>query len=397
MLATPGGRDGYGMLVGRLCHCPVSATPYLAIRDAYSAPTSVPHGPLPGELSEFRDFWLSVSMKVSAQDQELVGWYHAHPRLGVSFSKSDERMHAAHFPNRWQCALVLSSEGGVHEAGFFQRDAKMGVFRSTPAPFFEVVPDDGLRQEPVRSNVIWANYRADRSVLRTWIEPGHAAFEFVAQGIGNGAGVPGAAENGAVATAAAAIEGAPGVESAERANGDVAGAETGGAPVPPMLLPYRRRRSTTRVLAAFAGVVLAAAALTAAVATDRIDLSVLGRRVGLEFSAPEQTGGMPGNLDNTADGQAGAVPMAHGQDPGAPSAENDPLSIDRRGGLEAVRAEVEALEALLATGEADCEQLTASLLRIEAEASALAATDLATIEPPLEAARRGVAAGCPSP
>ena len=374
LLSTPGGQDGYGMLAGRLCHCPVSGTSYLAIEDALSAPDAIPHGAHPSELSEFKEFWLSTSMKVSARQQELVGWYHAHPRLGISFSKSDERLHAAHFPNRWQCALVLSSDAGAHEAGFFQRDSKTGVFRSTPAPFFEVLAEDALRNEPVRSDVIWANYRADRSVLRSWVVPGHAAFEFVGLGVGNGVG-------------------GTQVQSTERANGDAAGAEIGGAPAPPTLpangegkdagslgeieRPRSRRRKVASVaLTASASLALAAAAVTAAAATDRIDLSILGQRVGLELSAPGRAAGPAGAIENTADGQAGAVPTAHGQDPGPPSADNNEASAWGGAEIALLRGEIESYEVLKTSDETDCEALTTTYLRIEAVAGSLQAADL---------------------
>jgi proteasome lid subunit RPN8/RPN11 len=403
LLSTPGGHDGYGMLAGRLCHCPVSGTSYLNIEDAYSAPNAVPQGAHPSELGEFKEFWLSISMKVSVEQRELVGWYHAHPRLGISFSKSDERLHSAHFPNRWQCALVLSSDAGAHEAGFFQRDSKTGAFRSTPAPFFEVLPEDGLRGEPVRSDVIWANYRADRSVLRSWVEPGKASFELVGLGIGNGAGGLEAAANGQGEPIDGAIDQNQAVESTERANGDAADAETGGAPAPPIIQPRsRRRRAASLALTVSSGVTLAAAALMAAAATDRIDLSVLGQRVGLELSAPAQADGQAGAIDYTADGQAGAVPLAHGQVPGAPSADNDPVSAETTLDVRLLRAEIEAYEALQETGEADCERLTTTYLRIEAAAGSLNAADLEVADladlAAVEAVRRDFAtAGCSAP
>jgi hypothetical protein len=140
----------------------------------------------------------------------------------------------------------------------------------------------------------------------------------------------------------------------------------------------------------------------AAAATDRIDLSVLGQRVGLELSAPAQADGQAGAIDYTADGQAGAVPLAHGQVPGAPSADNDPVSAETTLDVRLLRAEIEAYEALQETGEADCERLTTTYLRIEAAAGSLNAADLEVADladlAAVEAVRRDFAtAGCSAP
>ena len=100
----------------------------------------------------------------------------------------------------------------------------------------------------------------------------------------------------------------------------------------------------------------------------------------------------------TADGQAGAIPMARGQDPGAPSADNDPNFVASLRAVESVLVEVEAFDSLRESGEADCEGLTTSYLRIEAAAEALETADLETIQPTLDAVRTDFAAtGCSSP
>lgn len=448
-IARPGAAEGYGLLTGALYHCPVSGTSYLAIDDAHPADDVLPKGEDPQHIPGFREFWLEVSMQASARKRQLVGWYHAHARLGVVFSKWDERLHVHHFPNRWQCALVLTSNLKAFEGGFFQRDSVSGAFGSTLAPFYEVLPERAIRDEPVATWVGWENYRADRPVMA----PAHphvpeAAFEFVSleetlssgDPQGNGApaeahedlasrlvadeeatadGPSGTADDGSSGTAGgpSGTAGTVGTEWQKigteegRATVEKSGAEIGGAPAPtPFLLPdlpkaprmWRpdqfalQRRSW---LAAAGLVALAAVALTVLISARRISLPSFSEGVGLELSAPAR------KLDSTvstaagqsaADGQAGANPLARGQNPGAPSA----TKAAGLGGAIAVwgrelAAGIDEYHSVRATdgdGSPDCAALGAAYGRVEAAHATLleaAAASQAT------AASRAEAAGGP--
>ena len=379
-LSAPGGGEGYGIFSGRLARCPESDTSYLSIEEAHPAPHSMPESEDPADLARFREFWLSLSMKVSAHERTLVGWYHAHPRLGISFSKSDERIHLAHFPNRWQCALVLTSQASNREAGFFQRDPGTGAFRSTPTAFYEVLPVRKLNGGRVESWISWSNYKPDRSVKNSGKRSREAAFEFVLD----------ASETSAVSDPGALQGNGNGTNGNKgRANGDEASAETGGAPAPSVLLPHflkarkaQRRRRRIRRLAAAAGILaVAAGGLTAASATGRVDLAAMvgDARFQTRALARALAETLIPTSQTTADGQAGAVPMARGQGPGAPSADSDmnfasPPGDARQILLARIQEYERVRTAAAYEGEtAACEPLTTALRRVEAAAETLMA------------------------
>jgi hypothetical protein len=375
-LSAPDGREGYGMFSGRRARCPESDTSYLSIEEAHPAPHSMPESEDPADLARFREFWLSLSLKVSANERTLVGWYHAHPRLGISFSKSDERIHLAHFPNRWQCALVLTSQAGSREAGFFQRDARTGAFRSTPAAFYEVLPVRKLNGGRAKSWISWSNYKPDRSVKSSGMCSREAAFELVID----------SSEPAAVSDPEAPTgNGTNGNKG--RANADDASVKTGGAPAPSDLLPHflkakkaqRRRRRIRRTAAAAAILAVAAGGLTAASATGRVDLAamVVDARFQTRALARALAETLIPTNQTVADGQAGAVPMARGQGPGAPSA-NSEMSFasppgDARQTLQAHIQEYDRVRTAAAYegGTAACEPLTTAFRRVEAAAETL--------------------------
>lgn len=69
-----------------------------------------------------------------------IGWYHSHTRSGIFLSAADLEIHARHFPEPWQIALVLRPGVLETRAGFFVRDA--GGVLKTEASYreFEVAP-----------------------------------------------------------------------------------------------------------------------------------------------------------------------------------------------------------------------------------------------------------------
>ncbi len=437
-IVRPGAAEGYGLLTGALYHCPVSGTSYLAIDDAHPADDVPPKGEDPQHIPGFREFWLEVSMQASARERQLVGWYHAHARLGVVFSRWDERLHVHHFPNRWQCALVLTSNPKTFEGGFFQRDSVSGVFGSTLAPFYEVLPERTIRDEPVATWVGWENYRADRPVMK----PAHphvreAAFEFfsleetLSSGDHQGNSAPAEAhedlasslvadEEATAGRASGSADSPSGGRSGRRRDGQVwrkLVRDSEGTPAPtPFLLPdlpdaprmWRpgqfalRRRSW---LAAAGLIALAAAALTVLVTAGRINLPSFSEGIDLELSAPAPM------LDNTvstaagrgaADGQAGANPLARGQDPGAPSANEavglgGAIAVSGRE-LEAGIDEYRSVRATGGDGSPDCAALGVAYGRVEAAYATLleaTAASQAAAASQATAASRAEAAGGP--
>jgi hypothetical protein len=149
-------------------------------------------------------------------------------------------------------------------------------------------------------------------------------------------------------------------------------------------------------LAAAGLIALAAAALTILVNAERIRFPSFSEGIGLELSAPARM------LDSTvssaagrgaADGQAGANPLARGQDPGPPSA-NEAAGL---GGAIAVSGrelaagldEYRSLRATGGNGSPDCAALAPAYGRVEAAYATLleaAAASQGTAASPAEAA-----------
>jgi len=72
-------------------------------------------------------------------DQEIVGWYHTHPGLGVFLSSWDLFIHRSFFQKPWQVALVIDPL--ANDGGFFRYQA--GEIRSHhPTGFYEIVDED---------------------------------------------------------------------------------------------------------------------------------------------------------------------------------------------------------------------------------------------------------------
>lgn len=120
-------------------------------------------------------------------------------------------------------------------------------------------------------------------------------------------------------------------------------------------------------------VAVSAAGIGAAHATGQMDLGGLAGGVGTRTAAVVRELGarvLPGR-NSTADGQAGVVPMARGQSPGAPSADDDmELGSPAAGEPVDLVRELERFEQILSAAAArgarpDCESLGASYRRIQ--------------------------------
>jgi proteasome lid subunit RPN8/RPN11 len=99
-------------------------------------------------------------------EDELVGWFHTHPGMGVFLSGYDVWLHEHFFPHAWQVALVIEP----HEpaGGFFVREHGGRLDPHRYRGFFE------CREQGRLSVVHWRNLLPDSSVQ---LEGGEARLE----------------------------------------------------------------------------------------------------------------------------------------------------------------------------------------------------------------------------
>jgi proteasome lid subunit RPN8/RPN11 len=81
--------------------------------------------------------------------EEIVGWYHTHPRMGVFLSHYDTWLHEHFFPEPWQVALVIEPHTGI--GGFFIRQVNGELDPSRYFGFYELDGNSG------QSVVGWKN------------------------------------------------------------------------------------------------------------------------------------------------------------------------------------------------------------------------------------------------
>ncbi|MEE9576368.1 MAG: hypothetical protein V3W35_03065, partial [Gemmatimonadota bacterium] len=153
----------YGLLAGRLLRCRRTRLPYVHVESAHRADHALPAGE---DLTSFRECFWKVRERVSRRGRQVVGWYHTHSLLGLQLSERDRRLHVAHFQEEWACALVVVTQRGRQEGGFFQRDRGDILFRRAILPFYEIIkqkvrPGGG----PYVTWIAWDNYRTGAPVL----------------------------------------------------------------------------------------------------------------------------------------------------------------------------------------------------------------------------------------
>jgi proteasome lid subunit RPN8/RPN11 len=71
-------------------------------------------------LTFTHDTWATLRREAEARypDEQLVGWHHTHPGLGVFLSAYDRFLHRHFFSQPWQVALVVDPRR--YELGFFE-------------------------------------------------------------------------------------------------------------------------------------------------------------------------------------------------------------------------------------------------------------------------------------
>jgi proteasome lid subunit RPN8/RPN11 len=107
-----------GILVGRWCVDPLTASRYVAVenvlRARYTRQSSVHLTFTQDSLVNFHDL---IEQRFAGK--QIVGWYHTHPRMGVFLSQYDTWLHNHFFTEAWQVALVVEPLSCL--GGFFIR------------------------------------------------------------------------------------------------------------------------------------------------------------------------------------------------------------------------------------------------------------------------------------
>lgn len=131
--------------------------------------------PMPGRDEPFR-FLDSVmrARQTASETRRMVGWYHNHRFLGLELTEQDVEIHLRHFPEPWQCALVLIPDRDSPRGAFFQRKAGDRYFRRSLVPFHEVADggeEPSSSRGPFQTCVDWKNYVTGADVV-----PGESAI-----------------------------------------------------------------------------------------------------------------------------------------------------------------------------------------------------------------------------
>lgn len=76
--------------------------------------------PASGSLTFTHDTWATLRREMEQRypDEQLLGWHHTHPGLGIFLSPYDQFLHRQVFHEPWQVALVVDPRR--REFGFFQ-------------------------------------------------------------------------------------------------------------------------------------------------------------------------------------------------------------------------------------------------------------------------------------
>ncbi len=99
---------------------------------------------------------IHAKMDLLFPGEEIVGWYHTHPRMGVFLSHYDTWLHDHFFPEPWQVALVI--EPHTATGGFFIRQANGEMDPSRYLGFYELDGNSG------QSVVGWNNLQEESEI-----------------------------------------------------------------------------------------------------------------------------------------------------------------------------------------------------------------------------------------
>lgn len=141
-----------GVLVGKWCVDPQTCQEFIVVVAALPARFTQQGSVF---LTFTQDSLVDIHAKIDLlyPGEEIVGWYHTHPRMGVFLSHYDTWLHEHFFPEPWQVALVI--EPHTASGGFFIRQVNGELDPSRYFGFYEL---DGNSGEAV---VGWTNLQKE--------------------------------------------------------------------------------------------------------------------------------------------------------------------------------------------------------------------------------------------
>ncbi len=139
-----------GVLVGKWCFDAETSRQFIVVVGALPA-SFTQRGSV--YLTFTQESLVDIHSKIERfyPGEEILGWYHTHPRMGVFLSHYDTWLHEHFFPEPWQVALVIEPHTRI--AGFFVRRENGELDPSRYFGFYELDGSDG------HSLVDWKNLR----------------------------------------------------------------------------------------------------------------------------------------------------------------------------------------------------------------------------------------------
>ena len=160
--------EAVGLLIGRLHSCPETARRWVKVEDAIG-PVHPAGGR--GERQRLEAAIASLMERAGTNGSTAVGWYHSSNRPGFTLSESEAEIHAKHFREPWQAALVLIADLARPAGGLFLRTESGRLPRSDYRAFYELPAKESVLPDGrVRTFVGWQNYQTDRLVVRAFSE-----------------------------------------------------------------------------------------------------------------------------------------------------------------------------------------------------------------------------------
>jgi len=160
--------EAVGLLIGQLHSCPETARRWVKVEDAIG-PVRPAGGR--GERQRLEAAIASLMERVGTNGSTAVGWYHSSNRPGFTLSEAEAEIHAKHFREPWQAALVLIADLARPAGGLFLRTESGRIPKSDYRAFYELPAEESILPDGrVRTFVGWQNYQTDRLVVRAFSE-----------------------------------------------------------------------------------------------------------------------------------------------------------------------------------------------------------------------------------
>ncbi len=141
-----------GVLVGKWCLDAATGQEFIVVVAALPARFTQQGSVF---LTFTQDSLVDIHAKIDLlyPGEEIVGWYHTHPRMGVFLSHYDTWLHDHFFPEPWQVALVIEPHSEI--GGFFIRQDNGELDPSRYFGFYEL---DGTGGHSV---ITWKNLQEE--------------------------------------------------------------------------------------------------------------------------------------------------------------------------------------------------------------------------------------------